>query len=369
MSFFDSIFGGKDKTTSQTSDPWQNMPDWLKEAYQDSADRGADIYDDSERIAAAMNDNPRKIAPVNINEKRAVSGVLKENQQAQRLYDKSADLDGLREMYEDPWMEDVVGTTLAGMDRYQDREQSQRATMEASIGGPNNTRMAVADALAQQLGGMDRASMEAKLRSEGFTTAAGLGLQASGRLEALGTAGLSAQELASRYQGTLGETERLRAQQQLDANRNSGQEANSWLAQIHNATSPGRAPTGVVTTGSQPGPGTGQQILGTAATAAGIWAALSDENAKEDIKLDESSGLEKLAKVPSYEYKYKAGLGHKGEARTAGILAQDLENAGIMGAVHERADGLKEVDALPVLSTVIQAVRELDVRTRSAGLT
>jgi len=359
------FFGGGNKTSTQVNDPWASMPQWLRDTYREEGYRAEDIYNDSEAVAAALAKKPRKIGGVNSNETRAVRDMINENKQAQRLYGEAADLEGLMEMYENPWTEDVVDTTLAGMDRYQDREQMMRAAQEAAVGGPNNTRMGVADAIAQQLGGMDRATMEAQLRSQGFNTAAGLGQSASGILQNVAAGGMNSQQVASQFQGTLGETQRRLKQEQLDENRTSGQQADTWLAQMFNATKGPPAPTGGSTTSTVPGPGTGQQVLGTAATVAGIWSALSDEDAKEDILVDLTSGVEKLRKIPTYEYSYKKGLGHTRD-RTAGVIAQDIEQAGIKGAVHVREDGLKEVDALPVLATVIQAVRELDVRT--AGL-
>ena len=84
---------------------------------------------------------------------------------------------------------------------------------------------------------------------------------------------------------------------------------------------------------------------------------MSDERVKEEISEATESALDKLENLSAKEYKYKDGFGHT-RTRTTGLMAQDLEKAGIEGAVTE-IDGVKHVDPYPVLATVVQAVNEL----------
>lgn len=91
-----------------------------------------------------------------------------------------ADVDALRGDYESQYTDSVVDTTLAGMARAADRERLARDARSAAIGGTSNTRSSVADAVAQQLTGMNMGEMEAKLRDNAFNTAAGYGLQQAG---------------------------------------------------------------------------------------------------------------------------------------------------------------------------------------------
>lgn len=81
------------------------------------------------------------------------------------------DMDALRQKYTSGYTDDVVNTTLAGMTRAADRERLGREGRAAAVGGTTNTRAAVADAVAQQLTGMNMAEQEAKLRDQGFRTA------------------------------------------------------------------------------------------------------------------------------------------------------------------------------------------------------
>ena len=63
------------------------------------------------------------------------------------------------------------------------------------------------------------------------------------------------------------------------------------------------------------------------------------------------------------EYSYKDGFGHTTD-RTTGLMAQDVERAGIVGGVKE-IGGVKHVDPYAILATVASAVRELDDRTKA----
>jgi hypothetical protein len=92
------------------------------------------------------------------------------------------DMDALRGKYTSGYTDDVVNTTLAGMQRTADRERLAREGRAASVGGTTNTRAAVGDAVAQQLTGMNMAEQEATLRDQGFRTAIE-GAQGEAKLE------------------------------------------------------------------------------------------------------------------------------------------------------------------------------------------
>jgi hypothetical protein len=141
----------------------------------------------------------------------------------------------------------------------------------------------------------------------------------------------------------------------------------SWYTDVFNSTRQLPSTGGGTGTSTQPGQSGLSKVLGAAASAAGIWSAMSDERVKDDIEVEDHA-LDKLRDLDTYTYRYKDGYGHTQE-RTTGLMAQDLEKSRIVGAVRERSDGVKVVDAYSVLATVVQAVRDLDDRTRSnAGL-
>jgi hypothetical protein len=153
----------------------------------------------------------------------------------------------------------------------------------------------------------------------------------------------------------------------MDAKRNAKKDAMSWYTDVFNSSRQLPSTGGGTTTGQQPGKSPISNILGAAASAAGIWSAMSDERVKEDIEVEDHA-LDKLRDLDAYSYRYKDGYGHTRE-ETTGLMAQDLERSGIVGAVRERSDGVKMVEPYAVLATVVAAVRELDDRTRSnAGL-
>lgn len=357
------LFGSSDQTTTQISNPYEGLPGWVTDYYKRDVDRGEGLVDSAGAIAEDRAYDPGQIVGMHPDEIAAIEAMMGENQQAQGLMDDAVGALG-GERYMSDYTDDVVDTTLAGMDRNYAREIAQRNASSAGVGGMSNTRAGVADALAGQLHGMDRAEMEAKLRDSGFRFGSEMGLQESDALGALAGGGMDLQSTASQWQGTGGETARGIEQQREDL----PEDTLNWYANLFNSSRGLPATGGGTTTGTEPGPSMASQILGGASTAAGIWTGLglSDERAKDEIA-PERDALGKLRGVDTYSYKYRDGLGHTPE-RTTGLMAQDLERAGITGSVIEGDDGLKRVDFYPVLATVVQAVRELDNRTSSQGL-
>ena len=369
-----SLFKPKMKTTTSTTDPWETMPDWLKRAYETDAGRREDLLDQGEEMG------PRDIEGINSTEQGAFDEFLRSMAQSNAMGDDAAaglagvDLEGILPEggYEDQYVGDVVDTTLAGMQRQADRDSLARQSQGAAVGGTSNTRGAVADAVSGQLTNMNMGEMEAKLRSQGLQWGAGmeqdlaqLGLNKAGMdMERFGMmdnfANTSMDRSLAGYgigQG-FGEKERGLDQMEADADR----EQIGWLADLMAGTSSMKGPTGSTTIGQTPGNSPFQNILGAGASLAGGWLSMqSDERVKENVE-DAGDALSKIGELGAREYEYKSGFGHT-KARTTGLMAQDIERAGITGGVHE-VDGVKHVDPYPILATVVQAVKELDQRTR-----
>lgn len=352
------LFGSSQEKTTQETNPYKGLPGWALDYYKRDVGRGEGIVDSAGAVAEDRAMDPSQVVGMHPDEIAAIEAVMGENYQAQGLMDRSADMIG-GDQYMSGYTDDVVDTTLAGMDREAMRQKAQRGASQASIGGLNNTRGGVADAIAQQLDGMNRAEMEAKLRDSAFRFGSEMGLQGSQRMQGVAEGGMGIQNTASQWQGTGGETARGIEQGRQDLPRDTL----SWYSDVFNSSRGLPSTGGGTTTGTEPGPSLASQVLGAASSAAGIWAALSDERAKEDVTREEDA-LGKLEGLDSYSYEYKPGFGQRA-GRTTGLMAQDIERAGITGAVVEGPDGLKRVDAYPVLATVVQAVRELDKRTRA----
>lgn len=499
--------GGSKKSTTEV-DPYKNMPGWLKDAYQQDIDWRNNFLDEAQELAGNTTIDPRRIAGLDPRELQALrdagvatdkAGGITESAIAmlpelakfrgveglgelgpvagpaaefgdianpdgtftRAAGPEDVDIDALRTKYESGYTDDVVSTTLAGMDRTAQREALRREAANAAIGGTSNTRQAVADAVAGQLTGESKAKTEAQLRDQAFRTASEFGLQeaagtrgfnlARSEFEAdqndaersygldLANFGLSEEQAKRAYDmqragfsleealartgqenlsrefdasqeaarraydldraglefdsakltadlgqqdylrrfglagltGSVGETNRGIKQARRDAAfENQGKEMDemSWLANLFTGTNTkGTTPQSQSTTSTQPGPSAFSQIAGLAATATGAFLA-SDERVKDGIVSPDESALDKLDRLDGRrEYRYRDGYGHTRE-RTTGLMAQDLEKAGIEGAVVD-IDGVKHVDPYPLLATVVDAVRELRAeRKTGAGL-
>ncbi len=467
--------GGSPKTTTTVSNPWEDMPPWLEAAYKkDTAER--------DRLLRRKQQNgPRSVLGMNSIERGAYNNLLnqtkKTNQtgvEAQNIlkglggtdfvgnyedvlsdydldtgqlggfdhgydavnYEAGYDGSRLSDMLEGKdfgleYTEDVVDTTLAGMDRQAERERLQRQSRQAATGGVSNTRSAVEDAVAGQLTGMNMAEVEAQLRDNAqrygddrYMETAGL-LDDSDRyisqqeLDALGMTDASsrflsgqqlamqeAEEASKRFgMGFDLDLANLRNQQyadqaQFDMQRGMSMEdlatsaqkrnmasfdvrnafgekqrgiqqgqANKWrdhvdsllAARTGSASAHQSAPNTTVQTNTQQGNSAFQNVLGIGSSLAGAFM-MSDENVKHDITDQDGSALEKLKGLNVKEYQYDEGYGHTTD-RTTGLMAQDIERAGITGAVKE-IDGVKQVDPYPVLATVVAAVKELEAKVK-----
>ena len=406
--------GGSQETTSETN-PWANMPDWQEDYFKKGAEFSSGLWDRGTAVADDLAANPREIFGMSEGEAAGLDSILQGGADARDKFDESQGmLEGFEDYnsdfgnyedlqarasgnltggYEDRYVDDVVDTTLAGMDRNAQREALARESRNAATGGTSNSRTAVGNAIAGQLSGMNRAEMEAKLRQD----AQQFGTDANFKETEL-LRGLAGDEMAKLGQGfeegqyndgtqfnildrirqggldewnlgmgegqamsSFGETERGLNQQALDEARTADQQSTSWLANLFSGSQGNSGPTGGVQTNTTPGPSTFSQILGAGTAVGGMFMG-SDENMKHDIAPMEH-GLNALKDVTpaTYEYNDDAPVTVEKKGRTAGLMAQDLEH--IPGAVTMATNGYRYVDPYPVLATVVQAVKELDRRT------
>lgn len=353
---------GRDQTTTQISNPYAGLPKFVENYYRDDIRRTENQYPALNEIRNDMIRNPREIVGISDEETMALENIMGASDNL------SLNLDEARGMisgedFMSGYTDDVVDTTLAGLQRQFDRDRVARGASQAAIGGLSGSRAGVADAVAESLHGLNMSQVEAQLRDNAYRFGVGAGGNAASML-----AGLADQE----FQGDLTETSTMGAygalgrdlaQQEADVEYTRRADPWNWYNSQFDTIRDLPGTGGGTTTQQQPGPSAASQLLGGAATAAGIWSMLSDERAKEEIE-EHSDALSLLRDIPAYTYRYRDGLGHT-KSRTAGLMAQDLEV--IEGAVSEREDGYKVVDPYPVLATVVQAVRELDARTREAA--
>jgi hypothetical protein len=453
---------GEKKTT-------QDVPEWLKEQFQTDFEQGQQLYGEARGIANDLINNPREILGPDALEREGLDSVLagietgemklgemerllglSEGQLAgmgdtvdqakdtltegydesraalddlgiprdaltAMLGDTDMSMDDIRASYENAFTDDVVDTTLAGMDRKQQQELARLAAEGAAVGGTTNTRGAVADAVLTNLHNMDRAKTEAGLRSDAFNTAAEFGLQeadlrrilagdlsdlsfeeqaalqgladgeAGGLLDIAGAEGSIADRLSglgSDYgkmggmyadlgnqrgmaQAGFGELSRNLQQQQMDETRTAGKQAYSWLSDIYGKTR-GQKANATETTQETASPF--QQALGTAVAAAGAFAQ-SDETTK-DVRqkgLDETGpgALDTVRNLGGLErYAYKSGEGHRSDEHH-GYMAQRVEKAD-PDLVSEGVGGTKHVDSYALMTTIAEAVAELDRKVEAA---
>lgn len=275
--------------------------------------------------------------------------------EAQRASGRSlldADLEG----YQNPWMEDVVGTTLTGFDETAGMNRAQLAAQQARGQKFSGSGSAIERALFERGSGQDRAGIEAGLRSQGYDRATELanrdldreqalstfnagqansmtGAERSAQLQATGLLGDLSSASAGNSRADLGLLADLGGQERDIERQNLGAEAN-LLALISSLN--GAQPydlfrgntsnqTGTSTTkGKEYGLGTAMDSFGTflqgagsAAQGAAALATISDKRLKTDIKRVGSD----LAGRKVYQYRYK---GEPEGVRRTGYMAQEI---------------------------------------------
>lgn len=354
---------GSQKVTQKTeTNPYDGLPSWATDYYKSDIKAGEKLMTDAAAVRDWMAANPEQILGLSDNEYNALETILGGAAGATDYIGK-AERAMSGDQYRDPYLDNVVDTTLEGIRREAQREQVARGSSEASFGGLNGTRAAVADALAQELTGKTMASTEAQLRSDAERFAAEMGLSSSQVLAGLGQQYFDIAKDTGAAQGSVGALERELEQAQLTANRTNQQQAIDWYTSIFNSTRQLPSTMGGTTSGAstQPGPSPLAQGLGTAASAAALWTAISDERVKENVEPVQNA-LDKLRKLEAYEYDYIDGIDQPA-GRHTGLMAQDIEKADIKGGTFDGEDHIKRVQPYSVLATVVQAVKELDART------
>lgn len=345
-----SLFKSKEnKSTTSTE-----LPKWVKKIHEDYAGDLGGIRDKASELFESG--GVGNIADMPPEWQEALGQIKGSGEGWQEMLDMAKG--GLGQDYESQYTDDVVDTTLAGMQRQAQRDALARQGQAAAVGGTSNTRAAVGDAVAENLSGMSMAEMEAKLRDEGFRFGSEMGMKDRDQMLDIGQ-----QELTGGLQlggaiGGIGDQFFDYEQSKLDQDQNGL----SWLSGMFSQANPLGAGAGTGTsTQTTPGASTFSQILGAGTSIAGAF--LSDERTKEDI-VSMEHGLDALKDVTPATYEYKEGMPTDKKGRTAGLMAQDLEH--IPGAVEMGSDGYRRVDPYPVMATVVQAVKELDARTRES---
>lgn len=166
--------GGRDKKTTVENDPLKNAPDWLLDAIKGRMGSSEDIMGMAEGLIPSLS-SADSVADAAPEWQEALDLIRGGGAGSQDLLDYAKG--SLGRDYESDYTDDVVDTTLAGMQRQADRDALSRESRNAAIGGTSNTRQAVADAVAGQLTGMNMAEMEAKLRDEGFRFGTEMGFE------------------------------------------------------------------------------------------------------------------------------------------------------------------------------------------------
>lgn len=285
--------------------------------------------------------------------------------------------------YMNPYTQNVIDTSLADLSRQGQMVLGQNAAAAAKAGAFGGSRHGVVEAETNRALLDASARMAAGLRQDAFNTATGLAtgdltraLQAAMANQA---AGLNAAQLrldgaqglshlgALRQQmglsgaaalGNIGSMQQALAQQQLDALRNLPLEQQQIRNTAMGLLSPLAGNT-TTTMGYQPGWG---EMLGQGLGVAALF--MSDERVKRDI--EPIKGRDALAKVgflAGNMYRYKPGYGHT-VGRTGGVMAQDVQRV-LPGAVVEVGDaGELAVDYPQVTGLLVEAVKELDKRTK-----
>lgn len=289
--------------------------------------------------------------------------------------------------YMNPYTQNVIDTSLADLSRQGQMVQGQNAASAAKAGAFGGSRHGVVEAETNRALLDASARTASGLRQDAFNTAAGLatgdlqramqaamanqgaGLTAA-QMQLMGAQGLG--QLGALRQnmgltgaaalGNIGSMEQMLAQQRLDAQRNLGMEQQ----QIRNAGVGMLSPlAGNSTTTMQQNPGWGS-MLGNALSIGSMFP-WSDVRLKENIEaMDGRDALRKVSFLSGNTYNYKPETGLP-QGRTGGVMAQDVKRV-LPSAVREQGpNGEMGVDYTQVTGLLVEAVKELDKRTKGAA--
>lgn len=200
--------------------------------------------------------------------------------------------------------------------------QQRQFLMDLASGKHSVSAEQLRQGMQQNIAGQQ--SMAAGARPANAAMAARTAMMNSGRIGS-GLAGQTA---------LAGLMERQQAQQAL-AQLNLGQRGQDLQAALGSRGNAINAYGNVL--GQPKGPSTAESAAQTAAMVAAAAAMFSDRRLKEDIKPGKDKARAALDQLAAYSYRYKDDKHGKGEQ--FGIMAQDLEKAGLKHAVIDTPAG------------------------------
>ena len=271
-----------------------------------------------------------------------------------------------RAKFEDPYTESVINSTIRNMEEQNTRQRMMDEARAAAVGGTTGSRRAVADILRERELTRAVGDYANKARSEAFRWATDTGMKdlqqqyemgsglAGKMMDYAGTTDRLASSLTGRT-GTIAEYlsgQGAKRRENFNTRDRWPLELQNWYkAQVTSGTGGLAAGSGTTTKDVPKQDNTFSNLLGIGLTAASF---LSDERLKDDVRAETDEALEKIRKITPARYRYK---GHPREV--VGFVAQDVEQA-LPEAVGNHPSGYKTVDLVPLVSTTMKAVQELD---------
>jgi len=285
--------------------------------------------------------------------------------------------------FTNPFQTQVINTALQNIEMQRQQQQlgnQAAATRARAFGG---SRQGVQEALTNQAALMAAGQTAGNLAFQGFGQAAQLAQQdvAARQAQAAQLAGLGGQQQAIRSQQAQqlltagGIEDALRQQQAQQLMQVGGAEQATQQAQLDLAYQDflrqqqyPLQQLGILQAGLGQFPAqnqqvneqrmsTGQQIGQGVSTLASLAYLFSDRRMKENADKMESP-LSKLGQITGYDYNYKGDL-----TPTGGVMAQDVRKV-MPSAVAAREDGMMAVNYPQITGLLVEAVKELDRRTR-----
>ena len=285
--------------------------------------------------------------------------------------------------FTNPFQTQVINTALQNIEMQRQQQQlgnQAAATRARAFGG---SRQGVQEALTNQAALMAAGQTAGNLAYQGFGQAAQLAQQdvAARQAQAAQLAGLGAQQQAIRQQQAQqllsagGAEDALRQAQAQQLMQVGGIEQGLQQQQLDLAYEDflrqqqyPLQQLGILQAGLGQFPAENQQISSqrlspaqkfgqAASTIASLAAIFSDRRMKENIdRMD--SPLSQIGKLTGYDYNYKGD-----DQRTGGVMAQDVRRV-MPDAVAQGNNGMMAVNYPKVTGLLVEAVKELDRRTR-----
>lgn len=235
---------------------------------------------------------------------------------------------------------ETLGTALFGSDPRADMLQRAQGSYGSDIS-------ALLEGLQRQAEGKQSASGQMLKAGLGRNVAAEQSMAASGRGNPALRQRLAGQRIGNLRAGLSGDMALAGAQERAMAN----QQLAALLAQLR-----GQNMQGTMGLMQQPTPG--ERLLGLGSSL-GAAALMSDRNAKTDVRDADAEADTLLEGLKAYSYRYKDA--RHGKGRQLGVMAQDLEKAGLPQAVIATPAG-KAVDTGKLTGALAAAAARLHQR-------